>query len=144
MHARRFASQQVQNPSDEHLYQRTTVKNPEPQSSAPTNAPPTAPYGALSKYCTFHKLCTVPHAPAQPAACSWAIHSMRCASHQVRSPSDKHLYQRTTVKNPEHRSFGHKKTRGHSPKIISPGGAVSREPPKILQEGSGRPRQKLQ
>ena len=72
MHLSGFAGHQVRNPSDKHLYQEATVTNPEDTSSAENNVPPTAPYSAEPKYCTFHSFARShtlpryqPHAPGQ-------------------------------------------------------------------------------
>ena len=88
------ASKWFREPSEKHLYQLATVKNPEDKSSAQNNVPPTAPYGAARRYCTLIRLGTLQHAPVPPAARSRAMHPRGVASHQVRNPRDKHLYLR--------------------------------------------------
>ena len=88
------ASKWFREPSEKHLYQRATVKNPEDKSSFQNNVPPTAPYGAARRYCTLIRLGTFQHAPMPPAARSRAMHPRGVASHQVRNPREKHLYLR--------------------------------------------------
>ena len=95
------ASKWFREPSEKHLYQLATVKNPEDKSSAQNNVPPTAPYGAARRYCTLIPLGNLQHAATQASARSREMHLSGVAGHQVRNPSEKHLFQLATVTNPE-------------------------------------------